>query len=281
MNSRSEISGDLSNLLKVVVVMTFFLLMTGPVLAQSSLKATGEIVSASQTTINGFPAISGTTVFSNNRISTGKHGAAIINLGRLGRIELGAETDMTLRFSGASIGGELHSNRVVVSARSGIPVTINTGKGMITTDGRQPAVLTIFVNSSRARVLAHVGAASVISTSKEGRQNENRLTQGEELSQSPGVEGWRRASLSRGATPATNAARGGQVAGAAAATATPDDSTFTGLFKAGVNQSIDSNSASKPNKDPGADKSFETSMTCRNSDNAACQKKSEFKPKRP
>ena len=116
MSSQSNI---IRSLLKVVGLTAFVLMPTGVVLAQSSLKATGEIVSASQVTINGFSAISGMTVFSNNRIRTGRLGAAIINLGRLGRIEFGPETDMTLRLSKESVGGELHSNHVVVSAGAG------------------------------------------------------------------------------------------------------------------------------------------------------------------
>jgi hypothetical protein len=240
MNGRSETIGYLRKLLNVIGFMSFFLLMAGPVWAQSSLKAKGEVVSASGATINGFPAISGMTVFNDNRIRTGQHGVAIINLGRLGRIECGPETDMTLRLSGSSIGGELRSNRVVVSARAGISVAINTTKGVVTTDGRQPAVLTIYVDSKRARAIAHMGSARVVSTGEDGR------AEGKEISQSPRGEGRRGAG-------------------------------YTGLFKAGVNYSIDP----KHDRDSDYEKPFETSMTCRNSDKKNCHKKSYYKPKRP
>lgn len=202
MNGRSDTIGYLRDLFKVIGFMTFFLLMTGPGWAQSSLKAKGEVVSASGATINGFPAISGMTVFNDNRIRTGQHGVAIINLGKLGRIECGPETDMTLRLSGSSIGGDLRSNRVVVSARAGISVAINTTKGLVTTDGRQPAVLTIYVDSKRARAIAHMGSARVVSP------GEDRRVEGKDLSQSHRGEGQRRAG-------------------------------FTGLFKAGINYSRD------------------------------------------
>lgn len=201
MNSRSDAIGRLRNLLKVVVYMGIFLLMTGPVWAQSSVKVRGEVVSASRTTINGFPAISGMTVFTDNRIRTGQQGVAIINLGKLGRIECGPDTDMTLRLTGSSIGGDLRSNRVVVSARAGIAVAINTGKGVVTTDGKKPAVLTIYVDSKRARAVAHLGAASVVSN------GEDRRVEGKDLSQ------WSRGERRR--------------------------SGFTGLFKAGIDYSRD------------------------------------------
>jgi hypothetical protein len=182
------------------------------------------------------------TVFTENRIRTGQHGVAIINLGKLGRIECGPDTDMTLRFTGSSIGGDLRSNRVIVSARSGIAVAINTGKGVVTTDGRQPAVLTISVDSKRARAIAHLGSASVVSNGEDGK------AEGRVISQSP-----------RGERPRRDG--------------------FTGLFKAGVNYSIDPRYDRDNDEDD--EKPYETSMTCRNNDRKHCRKKSHYKPKRP
>lgn len=268
MNSRSRIVADISNLLKFVSFIAFFTLMAGQAWAQSSSKAKGEIVSASRAKINGLSAISGMTVFSNNRILTGSHGAAVINLGRLGRIELGAETDMTLRLSEGCIGGELRSNHVVVSARAGTAITINTAKSMVTTDGRQPAVLTIYIDGERARVISHVGSASVVSTGEEVR-----LAGGKGVSQSARGGGWKRAGLVAGAVGAASAAK----IGAQGAPAAPPPPTFAGLFKAGINYSIDP----KFDNDPDSDESFETSMTCRDSDKKYCHKKSRYKPKRP
>jgi hypothetical protein len=268
MNSRSRIIVDTGTWLKVIGFIVFLPLMTSPAWAQSSSKAKGEVVSASQTKINGFSVISGMTVFSNNRVMTGKHGSAIINLGKLGRIEFGSETDMTLRLSEASIGGELRSNHVVVSARAGIAIDVNTAKSMVTTDGRQPAVLTIYVDGARARVITHVGVASVVSTSEEGR-----AAGGKELSQSPRGDGWKRAGLIVGAIGAASATK----IGVQGATTASNASTFAGLFKAGINYSIDS----KFNKSQGSEEPFETSMTCRDSDKKYCRKKSRFKPQRP
>jgi len=270
MNSRSRIVVDISNLLKVVSFIAFFPLMADQVWAQAPSKAKGEVVSASKTKINGLPAISGMTVFSNNRILTGSNGAAVINLGRLGRIECGADTDMTLRLSEESIGGELRSNRVVVSARAGIAIAINTAKSIVTTDGQQPAVLTIYVDRERARVISHVGAASVVTTEEEGRPAGRK-----EMSQSPRGGGWKRAGLVAGAIGAASAAKIG-VQGATA-TAAPNAPTFAGLFKAGINYSIDP----KSDNGPGSEEPFETSMTCRESDKKYCHKKSRYKPKRP
>jgi hypothetical protein len=271
MNSRSDIICALNNLLKVTGFMAFFLLTPGLIWAQSSLKAKGEIVSASQTTINGFSAISGMTVFSNNRIMTGREGAAIINLGKLGRIELGAETDVTLRLSETSIAGDLHSSRLIVSARTGIAIAVNTGKDMVTTDGREAAVLTIYVDSKskRTRVITHLGAASVIST------GEDRAADGKDISQSPRGEGGLRAGagLAAGAIGAASIAK----IASKGSTAASNASSFAELFKAGINYSIDP----KFDRGSGSKEPFETSMTCRDGDKKPCRKKSEYKPKRP
>ena len=268
MNSRSRIIVYISNLLKVIGLVAFFSSAPGQALAQSSSKAKGEVVSASQTKINGFSAISGMTVFSNNRVMTGKHGAAVINLGRLGRIEFGAETDMTLRLSESGIGGELRSNRVVVSARAGVAIAVNTAKSLVATDGREPAVLTIYLDGESARVIAHVGSATIVPTGEE-----SRMAGGKGLSQSPRGEGWKRAGF---AASAIGAATGASI-GVRGATAPSNAPTFAGLFRAGVNYSID------PKFDKGSDSedSFESSMTCRDSDKKYCRKKSHYKPNRP
>jgi hypothetical protein len=259
MNSRSNI---ICNLLKASGFMAFVLSMTGIIWAQSSLKATGEIASASQTTINGSSVISGMTVFSNNRIRTAGQGAAIVNLGRTGRIEFGPEADMTLSFSRTSIGGELHSNNVVVSAPAGVAISIKTAKGMVTTDGKKPAVLTIYANSKRSRIITHIGEAIVTSSSKEGRIKTDRVAEGEELSQSSAIAA---------ARPAQTA---GQMTSPIAATAPPNATTFTGLFNSGIDYSIPSGA----NNGGSYEESFETSITCRNNDKKPCRKKSEFKP---
>jgi hypothetical protein len=262
-------------LLKVGGLMAFVLLLTAMAWGQSSLKATGEIAAASQTTINGASAVSGMTVFSNNRIRTGGQGAAIINLGRLGRIEFGPNTDMTLRLSREGIGGELRSNHVVVSARAGVPISINTAKGMVTTDGRQPAALTIHVESKRARVVTHLGEATVTSGGEEDRVNVERVAAGEELSQSPSSTGWQHIGPVTGAIAAAEPTQmADQVTSPVTMTATPNASTFPTLFNAGINYSIGPESGG----DSKSEAPFETSITCFNNLMMPCRKKSEFKP---
>lgn len=283
MNSQSRIITRMSDLLKVIGFMAFFALTAGSVSAQSPLKATlkssGEIVSASKTTINGFSAVSGVTVFNNNRIKTGKEGAAIINLGRLGRIELGPETDMTLRISETSIGGELRSNQegqvaqtsqMVVSAQKGVAIAVNTAEGVVTTDGHEPAVLTIYLEGKSPRVITHKGAANVVTGGG------NNLERGKELSQSSRGDGLRRGGLAAGIV---------GVAGLGRATTTyavsrgSNPTPFSRLFKAGIDYSMGSKSG--VNRGAVSEESFETSMICHNRNQPICRQKSSHKPERP
>lgn len=252
MNNRKNV---IHSSLRVVSLIAFGLLMSDLSYAQSSPKPVGEIASASRTTINGSSVISGMTVFSKNRIRTDKEGAAIINLGKHGRIEISSETDMTLRFAEGSIGGDLHSRRLVISAQAGVALAINTARGLVTTDGKQPAVLTIDVDNNRSLVIAHRGEARVISGSKVERVA---------------------AVGASGATSITNTARAASFANNRITTST---SSLPSLFNAGVNYSIDQVSGAGR----GVTQPFETTITCRDRwfDRwfDRCDKKSEKKPK--
>jgi hypothetical protein len=221
------------------------LLMTFPVWAQPGSKAAGELASATQATINGSPAISGATVFSNNRIRTVQQGVAIINLGKLGRVELGAETDLTLRFSAGQLGGELHSGRAVVSAPAGVLVSISVSEGLITTDGEQAATLTVEVGPKRARVVAHRGEARVVSGGKAERVGER-----EELVT-------------------------GQTAKPVAATTSQSIPTFASLVMAMIKNSMARLTSGKARD---ADQRFDTTVACRDRYSNKCTRRGDFSP---
>jgi hypothetical protein len=273
MNSQLRIIACRSNLVKIIGSVALFIVTAGAASAQSPLKATGEIVSASKTTINGFSAVSGATVFNNNRIRTGKGGAAIINLGRLGRIELAPETDLTLRISESSIGGELRSNQMVVSAQKGVAIAVNTVEGIVTTDGREPAVLTIYLDGKHPRVITHRGAANVVTTGE--KDGEKGSESGKALAPSPRGNGLRRggqagsivAPASLGPTIIHQAVSRGS-----------NPMPFSRLFKAGINYST----GSKPSgsqSGQGSKNSFESSITCQNNNHPSCASKSNYKPR--
>ena len=80
-------------------------------------QSTGQLIAKdSPVTVNGNKAITGTTVFngSNVVVDCAKGNSAIVNLGKLGRIELVAGTKMTLRFSDGLISGNIQDGKAVI-----------------------------------------------------------------------------------------------------------------------------------------------------------------------
>jgi hypothetical protein len=149
----------------MMAVGSFYTLVGGSTLAQSG-GAAGELSVTGSVMINGTPAISGATVFSDSKIKTARGGAATINLGKLGRVQLGPESEMTLRFVDGNIGGNLNSGRAVVNAPVGVSVNVATAEGVTTADGKQSVTLVIDVTCGNTRVAASRSAAKVTSGSK-------------------------------------------------------------------------------------------------------------------
>jgi hypothetical protein len=143
----------------------FYSLMTTSALAQAA-KAAGELSVTGSVMINGTQAISGATVFSDSKVKTSRNSGATINLGKLGRVQLGPESEMALRFSEGNIGGNLMAGRAVVSAPAGVSINVATIEGVATADGKQAAMLTIDVTCGNTRVAASRSAAKVTSGSK-------------------------------------------------------------------------------------------------------------------
>lgn len=84
--------------------------------------------------VNGDRSFTGRSVFSSGTIATTETTSAIINLGKLGRIEIAPASVMTLSFSDNSISGVLSSGDVRVSNADGVAVKINTPNDVITNE---------------------------------------------------------------------------------------------------------------------------------------------------
>ncbi len=149
----------------MLTVGCFYTLVTTSAIAQTTAKA-GELTVAGSVTINGTQAISGATVFSGSQIKTARNSGATINLGKMGRIQLGPDSEMTLRFMEGNIGGNLTAGRAVVSTLAGTAVSVATAEGIASADGKQATTLTIDVTCGNTRVASSRGAAKVTSGSK-------------------------------------------------------------------------------------------------------------------
>lgn len=154
--------------LTVAIMMTvssFYSLVTTSVFAQTA-KAAGELSVTGNVTINGTSAISGATVFSESKIKTARNGMATINLGKLGRVQLGPESEMTVSFVDGRIGGNLVAGRAVVSTPAGVAVNVATAEGVVTADGKNASAVTIDVTCGNTRVASSRSDAKVSSGSK-------------------------------------------------------------------------------------------------------------------
>lgn len=144
----------------------FYSLVTTSALAQTAVKAAGDLSVTGSVTINGTSAISGATVFSESTIKTARNSSAIVNLGKLGRVQLGPESEMKLRFTEGSLGGNLTAGRAVANAPAGVSIAIATAEGVASSDGRQASALTVDVTCGNTRVAAARSDAKVTSAGK-------------------------------------------------------------------------------------------------------------------
>lgn len=126
----------------------------------------GQLTFARQVTINGNNAVSGQTVFDGNRIKVGGKGTAIINLGKSGRIELGANSEMALFVSGNNLSGTLMSGCLAVNAPAGESVEINTPKGKISSASNQPTSFFVGFKGNSANIFPNLGEIKVSADSK-------------------------------------------------------------------------------------------------------------------
>ena len=138
----------------MMAVSSFYLLVTTSALAQTAAKAAGELSVTGNVTINGTPAISGATVFSDSEVKTSGNGSATVNLGKLGRVQLGPESEMTLNFTDGKVGGNLSAGRAVVTTPAGIAVAVATSEGTAIADGKSASTLTVDVTCGNTRVAA-------------------------------------------------------------------------------------------------------------------------------
>jgi hypothetical protein len=88
-----------------------------PLLVQD---CTGTLtVKGGQVTINGNAAQTGATVMTGSTIATSSNGKAIIELGAMGRVEIGDNTSVTLTCAGGSLQIRTSCSRTEVEVRSG------------------------------------------------------------------------------------------------------------------------------------------------------------------
>lgn len=127
-------------------------LTVGAAMAQVPMKLAGDLSVRGTVTLNGMNTAGGATVFDGGHIKTGNNGSATINLGRLGQIELGADSELVLKLENSLIGGNLRTGHATVSAPIGTGVNVMTADGVAATEGREATVLSVDVVCGNTRV---------------------------------------------------------------------------------------------------------------------------------
>jgi hypothetical protein len=125
---------------------------------------TGEITVTGQVSINGQSAVSNTTIISGSTIVTGPNSSAIVSLGKTGRIEILADSNIVLNFSDSSIVGILSSGKARVANAAGVATTITTKDATVIADTAQADNFTVEVECSHT----HVDTTSGLVTMREG-----------------------------------------------------------------------------------------------------------------
>ncbi len=153
MQNRSRKLHRIPSALLIALMCNFGAFNTVQVLAAEKkaedVQLTGQMIVSGSVTVNDRKAVTGTTVFTNSKIAVAcaKGNSAIVNLGRLGRIELTPGSKIMLKFVDGVISGDLLEGKAVVSTPAGIKVSINTPDGVISAAGNEATVTP--VNSQR------------------------------------------------------------------------------------------------------------------------------------
>ncbi|MDQ4120224.1 MAG: hypothetical protein M3209_02000 [Acidobacteriota bacterium] len=100
-------------------------------------QSNGEITVTGTVTVDGRNAVSGSTVASGSTIVTAENSSAVVSLGKIGRVELGPNTTMALKFDNSGIYGTLNLGKVRVMNMNGFNANISTLEGLTIADATQ------------------------------------------------------------------------------------------------------------------------------------------------
>ncbi|HEX9960348.1 MAG TPA: hypothetical protein VGB00_05420 [Pyrinomonadaceae bacterium] len=114
--------------------------------------ATGVINVTGQVTVNGQPAVSNSTFVSGGTIATSADSTAVVSLGKTGRVELLADSTLTLKFTEGSIIGIMSAGKARVSNAAGVATTFTTNHATILADAGQANTFAVEIECSHTHV---------------------------------------------------------------------------------------------------------------------------------
>lgn len=122
---------------------------------------TGEISVSGQVTVNGQNAVSNSTLVSGSTIATAGNSSATISLGKAGRIEMAADSNLTLKFTDNSIVGILSAGKAKVSNAAGVATTMTTKDATVIADAGQANSFAVEVECSHTHVDTMTGLVTM------------------------------------------------------------------------------------------------------------------------
>lgn len=144
MNSKLWIRKALSTCLAVAILATYSMVaLAGSERIAGELSVSGKNINgeAPFVKVNGEAAQSGRSVFSSSTIVTPDGASAVINLGKVGEIELAPNTTLALSFDDKTISGDLLAGRVsVLNAIDGVNIKMLDGSTLKLNAGDSAAV---------------------------------------------------------------------------------------------------------------------------------------------
>lgn len=128
---------------------------------------TAELSVTGQVTVNGNPTTVNTTIGSDSTIVTGANSSAVVSLGKLGRVEMQADSSLQLKFTATSIVGILSAGKVRVSNAPGVASTVTTKDAAIVGDSAQANTFDVEVECSHTHADTIAGSVTMRSGSSE------------------------------------------------------------------------------------------------------------------
>lgn len=142
-----------------ILIVYSTLISATPGARSASLSVTGVV------TVDGQPVISGGTFFSDSTIVTAPESSVTISLGWRGRIELQANSNLTLSLTGKGISGAFSAGRGRVLTPAGVSVNLTTKDGAVIVDGREATSFTVDSGPDNTIVTTESGVAKLITKS--------------------------------------------------------------------------------------------------------------------
>lgn len=106
---------------------------------------TAVITTSGSVTVNGQPAVSNSTIGSDSTITTGENSSAVISMGSNGKVELLANSSVSLKFSDNSFVVMMTSGKIRVLNSAGISSTVTTKSATVIGDTGQANSYTVDV----------------------------------------------------------------------------------------------------------------------------------------